>query len=312
MKLRIGTRGSKLALWQANHIADRLRQANEGLEVELEIIKTSGDRIQDQALYKVGGKGLFIKEIEEALLEGRVDMAVHSMKDVPGTLPEPFELAAMPERANPFDAFLSEHYDSLEALPQGACVGTTSLRRRFQLLAQRPDLKILPIRGNVDTRIQKMRTREGGLDAILLAVSGLERLGWGEAITQVLAPPVFLPAIGQGALGLEIRAGDEATRKLLAPLRDPQTEACVLAERGVMAQLEGDCHLPVACLGTLIDGKIHLVTRLGLPDASEVLEFEMTGPVDAPDRLGRELGQKLLDNGGRELMQALDRQVGEL
>jgi hydroxymethylbilane synthase len=310
MKLRIGTRGSQLALWQAHHIAGRLRGAHAGLEVELEVIKTSGDRIQDRALYEVGGKGLFVKEIEEALLEGRVDLAVHSMKDVPGSLPEGLTLAAMPTRANPFDAFVSELYQSVMSLPEGACVGTTSLRRRFQLLALRPDLKVLPIRGNVDTRLRKLKEREGGLDAILLAVSGLERLSLGGVITQVLSPPEFLPAIGQGALGLEIRAEDAGTRGLLEALRDPATERCVLAERGVLAELEGDCHLPVACLATEVGARLVVRARLGLPDASQVVDCEVEGDGSAPEALGRGLGRRLLEGGGAALMEALARGAG--
>ncbi len=306
----IGTRGSQLALWQANYIADTLRNAHEGLEVKLEIITTSGDRIQDRPLYEVGGKGLFVKEIEEALLSNKIDLAVHSMKDVPGVLPPGLGIAAMPARANPFDALISDRFDSLESLPQGACVGTTSLRRRFQLLKRRPDLKILPIRGNVGTRLRKLREREGGLDAILLAVSGLERLGMGDVITEHLTPPHFLPAIGQGALGLEIREADTKTLELLKPLRDRDTEVCVWAERGVLEALEGDCHLPVACYATLGDDgdSLSVTARLGLPDASEILELSREGNADSSRALGHTLGEALLEEGGRDLMAKLAKQ----
>lgn len=298
--IRIGTRGSQLALWQAHHISDRLREAHPGLVVELEVIKTSGDRIQDRALYEVGGKGLFVKEIEDALLERRVDLAVHSMKDVPGALPEGLVLAAMPRRADPYDALLSVKHASLSDLPQGARVGTTSLRRRFQLARLRPDLDIISLRGNVDTRLRKLR--EGEFDAILLAVSGLTRLGWADAITQVLSPPDFLPAIGQGALGLEIRQDDDRARALLEPLRHPETERCVSAERGVLARLEGGCHLPIAAFAQVLDdGSLTLSARLGTPDGAQVLEASAQGTGD-PHALGWEVGEALLAQGGRALI----------
>lgn len=306
--ITIGTRGSKLALWQAHHVADCLRQAHAGLKVELEIIKTSGDRIQDRPLYEVGGKGLFIKEIEEALIDGRVDMAVHSMKDVPAGLPEGLVLGALMERANPYDALISRGGESLSALPEGAVVGTSSLRRQFQLLGLRPDLKIIPLRGNVDTRLEKLEQGRDGLQAIVLAVAGLERLGHGAVISERLVPPGVLPAIGQGALGLELRAGDARVQALLEPLRHRDTEDCVHAERGVLERLEGDCHLPIACHAWVDPddaSKLRVKARLGLPDASEVVEVETHGARDDARALGFELGSALLDQGGRALMDAL-------
>lgn len=308
--LTIGTRGSKLALWQANHIADRLRHTHQGLEVRLEIIKTSGDRIQDRKLYEVGGKGLFVKEIEEALMDERIDLAVHSMKDVPGVMPEGLTLAAMTHRASAFDALISNGGAKLAELPKGARVGTGSLRRKFQLLRARPDLNVLAIRGNVDTRLDKLRRKVGGLQAIILAVSGLERLGMGDVISERLSSPAFLPAIGQGALGLETREGDTRVTDYLEPLRHRETEYCVHAERGVLERLEGDCHLPIACLGTLnADGTLMLQARLGLPDGSRVLEGVLTGSPSDARALGLKLGQQLLDQGGGELMAQLDEMV---
>lgn len=308
--LTIGTRGSKLALWQANHIADRLRHAHQGLEVRLEIIKTSGDRIQDRKLYEVGGKGLFVKEIEEALMDKRIDLAVHSMKDVPGVMPEGLTLAAMTHRASAFDALISNGGAKLAELPKGARVGTGSLRRKFQLLIARPDLNVLAIRGNVDTRLDKLRRKVGGLQAIILAVSGLERLGMGDVISERLSSPAFLPAIGQGALGLETREGDTRVTDYLEPLRHRETEYCVHAERGVLERLEGDCHLPIACLGTLsADGTLMLQARLGLPDGSRVLEGVLTGSPSDARALGLKLGQQLLEQGGGELMAQLDEMV---
>ncbi len=309
--LTIGTRGSQLALWQANHISDLLRNAHPGLEVKLEIIKTSGDRIQDRKLYEVGGKGLFVKEIEEALLDKRIDLAVHSMKDVPGSLPDGLTLAAMTRRASPYDALITTDGARLDALPKGAKVGTGSLRRRFQLLKARPDLEVLPIRGNVDTRLKKLREGVGGLQAIILAVSGLERLGMGDVISERLRAPRFLPAIGQGALGLETRLGDRRVLDYLAPLRHMDTEVSVHAERGVLEQLEGDCHLPIACHSTIESGEVTVHARLGLPDGSRMIEGIITGSSANPAELGRKLGQRLLDQGGKELMVELDEMVAQ-
>lgn len=304
-RLVIGTRGSKLALWQANHMADRLRALHRDLTVELLIIKTSGDRIQDRALSEIGGKGLFVKEIEEALLDGRIDLAVHSMKDVPATLPEGLHLSVMPERASAYDALLSSDGLTLETLPQGAAVGTGSLRRQFQLLAARPDLRILPIRGNVDTRIQKLRSREDGLSAIILAVSGLTRLGWAGEIVQELAPPTLVPAIGQGALGLETRIGDRVVDQRLDGLRHRPTEICVHAERGVLERLDGDCHLPIACHGVLDGDELVLSARLGSADGSRMVEDTLRCSTENPRGAGLRLAERLLENGAAELLEEL-------
>jgi len=240
-RLRIGSRGSQLALWQANHISALLRAR--GHEVEIEIIHTTGDKITDVALAKVGTKGMFTKEIEEALAVGRVDLAVHSLKDLPTELPKGFEIAAITERQDPRDAFCSRQYAKIEDLPQGARVGTSSLRRQAQLKAIRPDLDIHPLRGNVDTRLRKLG--QGEYDAIILASAGLKRLGKTELIRQIIPAEIMCPAAGQGALGIEIRAGDAATRELLAFLNDPAARAATTCERALLNRLGGGCQVPI-------------------------------------------------------------------
>jgi hydroxymethylbilane synthase len=241
MKLRIGSRGSQLALWQANHIAGLLRGA--GHEVEIEIIKTTGDRLQEKTFGEVGTKGMFTKEIEEALDDGRVDLAVHSLKDLPTELPEPFALAATPPRADPRDVFVSVKHANLAALPQGARIGTSSQRRRAQLLALRPDLDPQEFRGNVDTRLRKLA--EGQVEAILLAAAGLDRLGKSDWVRQRLDPREFCPAVGQGALGIETRKGDEAVMEAVAFLDHGETRFAVTAERAALAELGGGCQVPI-------------------------------------------------------------------
>ena len=304
--ITIGTRGSKLALWQANHVADALRSAHDGIEVAIKIIKTSGDIIQDRPLYEVGGKGLFIKEIEQALMDGSVDVAVHSMKDVPVELPDGLILGGLLKRANPMDALISREGASLATLPKGATVGTGSLRRRFQLLHMRFDLKVKPIRGNVDTRLAKLHDPDEGLDAIVLAMAGLERMGMGNVITEQLGMPRFFPAIGQGAMGLEIRQGDDLTAERIAPLRHTNTEQCVAAERGLLERLEGDCHLPVACHAVVNDRGVWIQARLGLPDASEVMEDDLFHPdASDPRAAGMALGDRMIEGGAGEMMEEL-------
>ncbi|GFM36699.1 hydroxymethylbilane synthase [Desulfovibrio psychrotolerans] len=241
----IATRGSKLALWQANHIKDCIERQHSGaVSVDLLVLKTKGDIILDVPLAKVGGKGLFVKEIEEALLDGRADLAVHSMKDVPMELPEGLVLGTIPQREDASDTFLSVHHDSLDALPQGATVGTSSLRRQSQLLTLRPDLNVVSLRGNVDTRLRKLM--ENQFDAIIMATSGLKRLGLTAPRHEILGPPRFLPAVGQGALGIEYHAEREDVRSLLAFLEHTPTRICVEAERGFLFGLQGGCQVPIA------------------------------------------------------------------
>ncbi len=295
-RLRIGSRGSQLALWQANHISALLRER--GHEVELEIIKTTGDKILDVALAKVGTKGMFTKEIEEALLEKRVDLAVHSLKDLPTELAPEFEVAAITVRENPQDAFLSRHFDSINDLPQKARVGTSSLRRQAQLKAMRPDLEIHPLRGNVDTRIRKME--EGQYDAIILASAGLNRLGLTRWIREVISAEVMCPAAGQGALGIEIRKGDKETLKHLEFLNDVPTRLSVLAERALLNELGGGCQVPIGAHAQVSGNAIQLMGVVARPDGTLVLRDSRAG--NDPVKLGEELGKSLLERGGREIL----------
>lgn len=301
-KLVIGTRGSQLALWQAHHVADRLRETHPGIEVEINIIKTTGDRIQNVRLSEVGGKGLFVKEIEEALFDGSADIAVHSMKDVPAELPTGLELYGMVARASAMDALCSRHGATLNDLPTGCVVGTSSLRRQFQLLTIRPDIKVVSVRGNVETRLRKLADGFDNIEATILAVAGLSRLGLADNITEVLEPPGFLPAIGQGAVGIECRADDLRVQDLLDPLRHHATEVCVRAERGVLLRLEGDCHLPIACYATLDGDAISLVVRLGSPDGTNVLEDSVVAATDDPRQLGFDLADRLLARGAKAVI----------
>ncbi|MEM9058052.1 MAG: hydroxymethylbilane synthase, partial [Pseudomonadota bacterium] len=260
--LRIATRESRLALWQAEHVAARLRAAHAGLAVELVPMTTKGDQILDRSLSKIGGKGLFIKELEHAMLEGRADIAVHSMKDVPAEMPEPFAIAAILERENPQDAFVCARYATIDALPEGATLGTSSLRRQSQLLNRRPDLNVKPVRGNVDTRLAKFDA--GEFDAIILAAAGLLRLELTERIAERLPVTTCLPAIGQGAIGIECRAGDERVTTLLAALHHDRTAREVTAERALNAALGGSCHSPIAGFATTgDDGRLRLDGYVG-------------------------------------------------
>jgi len=295
-RLRIGSRGSQLALWQANHITSLLRER--GHEVEIEIIKTTGDKILDVALAKVGTKGMFTKEIEEALLDKRVDLAVHSLKDLPTELAPEFEIAAITMRENPRDAFLSRHFDSINNLPVKARVGTSSLRRQAQLKAIRPDLDIHPLRGNVDTRLRKME--EGQYDAIILASAGLNRLGLTRWIREVIPADVMCPAAGQGALGIEIRRGDSETLKHLEFLNHQPTRTAVLAERALLNELGGGCQVPIGAHAEVTGDDIKLIGVVARPDGSLVLRDTRFG--HDPVHLGEELGKSLLERGGREIL----------
>jgi hydroxymethylbilane synthase len=297
--LRIGSRGSQLALWQANHIATLLRQ--HGHEVELEIIKTTGDKITDVALAKVGTKGMFTKEIEEALAEGRVDLAVHSLKDLPTEVTHGFEIAAITERQNPRDVFCSSKHASIESLPQGALVGTSSLRRQAQLKALRPDLVIHPLRGNVDTRLRKLEA--GEYDAIILAAAGLNRLGKTELIRQVIPAESMCPAAGQGALGIEIRAGDTVTREHVAFLNDATARATTTCERALLNKLGGGCQVPIGAFAEIRSGCLHLNAVVASPDGSQVLRESRDG-ID-PVALGETVGDTLLRRGGDAILEAV-------
>jgi len=296
LKVRIGSRGSTLALWQAEHVQQRL--AALGHEAAIRVITTTGDRIQDRRLEQVGGKGAFLKEIEEAMLAGEVDLAVHSLKDVPTALPAGLRLCGVLERADPRDALLSSSGLALRRLPAGARVGTTSLRRRAQVAALRPDVVVQDLRGNVDTRIRKLR--EGACEAVLLAVAGLERLGRRGEATEVLEPDVFLPAPGQGAIALECREGDGPVAAAVAPLDHAPTARAVTAERALLAGLQGGCNVPLGAYAVEEDGALRLTAFVARADGSGLLRGQAR---DAdPLRVGAALAEQLLARGARELM----------
>jgi len=294
--IRIGTRGSALALWQAHHVRDRL--AALGQQTQLVTITTTGDRLLDRRLELVGGKGAFLKEIEEAMLAGEVDLAVHSLKDVPTTLPDGLRLTGFLERADPRDALLSTSGAGLDALPQGARVGTTSLRRQAQLRALRPDLEVVDLRGNVDTRIRRLRS--GDFDAILLAMAGLTRLGRGDEAAEVLAADRFLPAPGQGVVALECRAEDSVTQEAVAPLEHAATTRTVTAERAFLAALGGGCNVPLGAHATLREHSVVLDALVARADGSEVIR-DVREDVD-PEALGRHLAETLLARGAAALL----------
>ncbi len=301
--LKIATRQSPLALWQAEYIRARLEALHAGLNVELVTFVTQGDKILDTPLAKIGGKGLFVKELEAALLDGRADLAVHSMKDVPMALPEGLSLAVICEREDPLDAFVSNTYASFQDLPQGAKVGTSSLRRKCQILKARPDLEIIDLRGNVGTRLSKLDA--GQYDAIILASAGLKRLGLSERIRHTLTPEVSLPAVGQGALGLECRTNDQAVLELILPLMDDETNVCVRAERAFNAYLEGGCQVPIAGYATLKDGQLSMEGRVGSVDGQTLLSAQLSAAPEQAEQLGEQLAQNLLAQGAGELLKAL-------
>ena len=295
-RLRIGSRGSQLALWQANHVASLLRE--QGHSVEIEVIKTTGDKITDVALAQVGTKGMFTKEIEEALAENCVDLAVHSLKDVPTELAPEFTLAAIMQREDPRDALISVKYSALDDLPHGAKVGTSSLRRQCQLKAMRPDLEIFPLRGNVDTRLRKLES--GEYAAIILAAAGVHRLGLDRHMRARIEPDVMCPAVGQGALAIETRREDRQTQALLTFLNDVDTRVAIECERALLGALGGGCQVPIGAYAEKRDGRLHLHAMVGRPDGSEVLREHASG--DNGERLGREIAQSLLQRGADKIL----------
>lgn len=301
--LIIATRESALALWQAHHVRDRLMSLHPGLRVELLGMTTQGDQILDVTLNKIGGKGLFVKELELALLEGRADIAVHSLKDVPMILPEGFALAAIGEREDPRDAFVSGKYRQLSELPPGAVVGTSSLRRESQLRARYPHLEIQPLRGNVNTRLRKLD--EGLYDAIILAAAGLKRLGFADRIAALLEPEQSLPAAGQGALGIEIRSGREDLLPILAPLHHPETAACVRAEREVSRQLGGSCQVPLGAYAIIRNEHLYLRGFVAQPGGTPFIHAEVSGSPEDPENLGSQLAQALREQGAEQIIASL-------
>lgn len=303
-KIVIGTRASQLALWQANYIADRLRSQYEGLAVELVHITTKGDKILDAPLAKIGGKGLFTKELETEMLQGKIDLAVHSLKDMPTALPDKLGITAITKRLDCGDAVVSPLYKTLDNLPQGAKVGTSSLRRRSQILSYRPDLDIRSLRGNVNTRLRKLE--EEHFDAIILAVAGLKRLGFGDRITQIIPRDICLPAVGQGALAIETRSDDDELNDMLRFLHDEATADAAAAERGFLARVEGGCQVPVGVYGSVgADDKLTVEAVIGSLDGRCLIRDKVTGDRKDAEKLGVQLAEKLLANGGLVIMQSL-------
>ncbi|HKJ95524.1 MAG TPA: hydroxymethylbilane synthase [Gammaproteobacteria bacterium] len=305
-RVRIATRKSPLALWQAEHVAGLLRTHHPGLTVELVGMSTRGDQVLDTPLARIGGKALFVKELERGILEGRADIAVHSMKDVPAEIPDDMHLPVILKREDPCDAFVSNRFTGVDELPDGACVGTASLRRECQLRERRPDLRIATLRGNVQTRLGKLDA--GEFDAIVLASSGLKRLGLHERIAGILSPEQSLPAVGQGALGIECRRDDAALNALIAPLSDRDTSDRVTAERAVNQRLEGSCHVPIAAYALLEGEDLWLRALVGSPDGRHVLRAEGRDARSGGGALGRRVAESLLDQGAAAVLAEADGQ----
>ena len=307
-RLRIATRKSPLAMWQAEYVRDRLKFFYPKLRIELVSMSTRGDVMQEAPLAKIGGKGLFVKELEQALLDGRADIAVHSMKDVPMEFPEGLGLAAICERETPTDAFVSNNYRSLNELPAGARVGTSSLRRQCQIRARFKELKVIDLRGNVNTRLGRLD--QGDFDAIILASAGLVRLGLEQRITSRLSPDESLPAGGQGAVGIESRVRDRSVNELLKALHHPSTAVCITAERSMNRRLEGGCQVPIASLAEILpDGQLRLRGLVGSPDGERILRSEIVGSADRAEQLGVRLAETLLDMGAGEILDDVYRQA---
>ncbi len=300
-EIRIGTRGSQLALYQANWVKERLTEAHPRLQVTLVKIKTTGDKIQDAPLAKIGGKGLFVKEIEEALIQKRIDLAVHSIKDVPAEFPEGLHLAAITQREDPRDVFISKNGALLKDLRQGARIGTSSLRRQAQLLHLRGDLKMVPLRGNLDTRMRKLKTAD--MDGVVLALAGVKRLNFEKSITEILSSEISLPAIGQGALGIEMRVGDPEAESYIRFLNDPESSVAVSAERAFLKRLGGGCQVPVAALGRLDGDRLHLDGLVAKTDGKRIIRRQMEGPAKEAQAIGTRLAEILLEEGAGEILE---------
>jgi hydroxymethylbilane synthase len=303
MKITIATRKSLLALWQAEYVRDRIKSLNANIEVELLPMSTRGDKILDVPLAKIGGKGLFLKELEHAILEGKADIAVHSMKDVPMEFPEGLQLTTICEREDPRDAFVSNHYASFESLPQGACVGTSSLRRKAQLAHARPDLRFIDLRGNIHTRMQKLD--DGEYDAIILAAAGLLRMNVAERIKSFLSETLCLPAGGQGAVGIESRVNDSALNEVLAQLTDQDSWDCVMAERALNTKLMGGCQVPIAAYAQVEKNKLAIKALVASPDGKEVLFANATGDRKNAWQIGEQAANSLLEQGAARLLTSL-------
>ncbi|WP_196240035.1 hydroxymethylbilane synthase [Candidatus Methylobacter oryzae] len=301
--IRIATRKSPLALWQAEHVAERLERTFPGCRTELVKMSTQGDKILDAPLAKIGGKGLFVKELEQGMLEGLADIAVHSMKDVPVEFPDGLHLAAILTREDPTDAFVSNRYSTLHDLPADARIGTSSLRRQCQIKQLYPDAEILSLRGNVNTRLSKLDA--GEYDAIILASAGLKRLGMAKRITQCLDTSISLPAIGQGAIGIECRSNDRQINEMLGLLHDDETGLCVTAERAMNTRLNGGCQVPIAGFAQLQDGQLFMRGLVGSPDGNVIYRAERTGGPDEAESIGKMVAEELLAQGADKILQAL-------
>ena len=302
-KIVIGSRGSQLALWQANWVKSKLEYFHSNLDINIRVITTSGDKIQDVPLAKIGGKGLFVKEIEEALMAKEIDLAVHSMKDVPMELPAELVVSVITKRESPLDALISKNGETLANLPQGASIGTSSLRRSSQLLKYRVDFEIHPLRGNVDTRLRKVK--EGKYDAIILASAGLNRLGWASNITEEISDEVLLPAMGQGALGIETRVDDATTYGFISVLNHEQTNYAVTSERSLVGRLDGGCQVPIGAYAKIEDNLITLKGLVASLDGEIIYRSTNIGPVNDAIKIGRDLGSKLLKMGANEILEKL-------
>ncbi len=302
--ISIGTRGSKLALWQANFIKSEIEYLFPDINVELKIIKTTGDKITDRPLAMVGGKGLFVKEIENDLLNNKIDLAVHSMKDMPGQMPEGLIIGAIPERENPFDVLIAKESCLLADYKKNFIIGTSSLRRASQIKHVRPDIIIKSIRGNLDTRIKKLKA--GEYDAIVLAAAGLKRLGQADEITQYLDENIMLPAVGQGALCIETRQNDDDIAPIMEKLDHYDTRVCVTGERAFLKQIEGSCHLPVACFAKIADKRIVLTALVASEDGKKLIKEQIISPMGRVENVGATLADKILEKGGRKILETLN------
>ncbi len=300
----IGTRGSQLALWQANFIKSEIERLFPDLIVELNIIKTTGDRITDRPLAAIGGKGLFVKEIENALLNKDIDLAVHSMKDMPGVLPDGLIIGAIPERENPFDVLISKDNKLLADYEKGAKIGTSSLRRASQIKNIRPDVTIESIRGNLDTRIKKLKA--GEYDAIVLAAAGLRRLGQKKEISEYLDETIMIPAVGQGALCIETRDNDDDIAVVMKKLNHHDTNICVTGERSFLKQIEGSCHIPVACFGKIVNNEVVMTAVVASEDGKEIIKEQIISPMDQVKTTGRKLADLVLERGGKKILEQLN------
>tara|TARA_B100000768_G_scaffold139557_1_gene130883 strand:- start:122 stop:1036 length:915 start_codon:yes stop_codon:yes gene_type:complete len=298
--LTIASRESPLAMWQADHIKKNIQALYPAIKINIKGFKTQGDILLDQSLAKIGGKGLFIKELEQALLNNKADLAVHSMKDLPMDIPKGFKLAVITERGDARDAFVSNQYDSLEALPPGSIIGTSSLRRQSQIQAKFPELKILPLRGNLQTRLKKLD--EKNYDAIILAAAGLIRMGLKERIKLYIDPTLSIPAVGQGALGIEILENNTELLNLIAPLNNDTTSRCVLAERTVSRSLAGSCTAPLGAYASIRKNKIYMHGFVATPDGSQIIFSETNGPSDSPEDVGKKLSQLLIAQGAKKIL----------